>query len=314
LRAACAAVLVLSTITVLAQQRATPIVGFLEDIPSASQPVAPGKEPTLEPHVRVAFAKTERGWQRACMYSQGEQEGPECVDLGLIRKVSWEVAHRGKRLGAVETDGWYDARYFRTLGVLKRVSAAPPRVGAADRRFASWLARAAHRPLVALRGAKPDWPRSWSEVNAAAADMEGVLGLFRRAFPKLPDCKSAEGAGTGAIERNHLAVIGSLRGADGTRLIGVRLDPKLTEGCDGPLGLEWSDLWFLGPPGKPPAPLSVEIENDLAPFRMALLDLGDYDGDGKAEALFWFSSHNVEGYFLYYEAFKDHVRFAWKYQ
>ena len=98
------------------------IIGFVEDVPSTEQVAGPGKPVTLEPHVRVAFAKTADGWKPACVYSEGETESPECLDLGLIRKVSWTVIHQGKRIGEIETDGWYDARYYRTLGVLKRIS------------------------------------------------------------------------------------------------------------------------------------------------------------------------------------------------
>ncbi len=290
-----------------------PIIGFVEDIPVIEQIAGPGKPITLEPQVRVAFAKTADGWKPACVYSEGEIESPECIDLGLIRKVSWAVIHQGTRIGEVETDGWYDARYYRTLGVLKRTSRAAPRVGKPETEFASWLAPAAHRPLAALRNAKVAGPSGWSDAKPAAVDMATVHATFLLAFKNLPNCKT-DATARSAIEARHLSVSHSSRSKTGERLIGVRFDPKLADGCEGPRGLEWSDLWFYAPADKPPSMLPVDIENDLAPFRMSLIELNDFDGDGKPEALFWFSSHNVEGYILVHDQFEQQVRFIWKYQ
>ena len=290
-----------------------PIIGFVEDVPIAEQVAGPGKPVTLEAQVRVAFAKTSDGWKPACVYSEGENESPECIDLGLIRKVSWTVIHQGKRVGEVETDGWYDARYYRTLGVLKRTSRTAPRVGKPEKEFASWLAPAAHRPLVALRNANVPGSSGWSAVKPAATDMATIHAIFLLAFKALPNCM-ADANASRSIEARHLSVSHSSHNKAGERLLGVRLDPKLAEGCEGPLGLEWSDLWFHAPVDRPPAMLSVEIENDLAPFRMSLVELNDLDGDGKPEAVFWFSSHNVEGYLLVHDQFEKQARFIWKYQ
>jgi hypothetical protein len=290
-----------------------PIIGFLEDVPSTAEVAGPGQSVTLEPHVRAAFVSTRDGWKPACTYGEGESERPECLDLDLIRPVAWTVMHQGKRLGEVETNGWYDARYYRTLGVLKRISKSLPRVGKPDQAFASWLAPAAHRPLVAVRNVKPAGPQRWANARASVTDMATIHAMFLLAFKTMPNC----GAGAGAsqpIEARHLSVTHSTRNKAGDRLLSARLDRKFAKGCEGPLGLEWSDLWFHAPADKAPAMLPVEIENDLAPFRMSLLDINDFDGDGKPEALFWFSSHNVEGYLLVHDQFERQVRFMWKYQ
>lgn len=305
------------TCGVTAQAPATQVVGFVEDIPSTAdeaQPAGPGQPHRLEQHVRVAFARTPDGWKPACTYGEGESDTAECLDLGLIRRLPWHVAHRGKRLGGIETDRWYDARYYRTLGVLRRTSEPAPRVGKPDARFASWLAPAAHRPLVALREPKFSAPAAWSESRPSTADLDIAVATFRRAIKYLPDCGAPGAQPERPIERGHLEVSASLRAKDGARLVGVRLDPKLARGCTDAPGLEWSDLWFHAPAGKPPALLQVEIDTDLAPFRMVLLDAGDYDGDGKPEFAFWFSSHSTEGYLLFHDDFSSHTRFAWKYQ
>jgi hypothetical protein len=290
-----------------------PIIGFVEDVPTTAEVAGPGQPVTLEPHVRVAFVGTPEGWKPACTYGEGESERPECLDLDLIRPVMWTVMHQGKRLGEVETNGWYDARYYRTLGVLKRISKGAPRIGKPDKTFASWLAPAAHRPLTAVRNVKLAGPQGWVNTKASVTDMATVHAMFLLAFKTMPNC----GAGAGAsqtIEAKHLSVTHSTRNKAGDRLLGVRLDPKFAKGCEGTLGLEWSDLWFHAPADKAPTMLAVEIENDLAPFRMSLIEISDFDGDGKAEALFWFSSHNVEGYLLVHDQFERQVRFMWKYQ
>lgn len=292
---------------------ARPIIGFVEDVPATEQVAGPGKPVALEPHVRVAFAKTADGWKPACVYSEGETESPECLDLGLSRKVTWTVIHQSKQIGEVETDGWYDARYYRTLGVLKRISSSVPRVGKPEKEFASWLAPEAHRPLVALRDAKPMGSPGWSVAKPSSADMATVHAIFLLAFKTLPNCKADSGSNQ-PIEARHLSVSHSSQSKAGERLLSVRIDPNLAGGCEGPLGLEWSDLWFHAPADRSPAMLPVDIETDLAPFRMSLLEMSDFDGDGKPEALFWFSSHNVEGYLLVHDQFERQTRFMWKYQ
>jgi len=44
-----------------------------------------------------------------------------------------------------------------------------------------------------------------------------------------------------------------------------------------------------------------------------LLDVGDYDKDGKSEVLFWSSGYNEDGYVLYYDDFRKKVPFKWHY-
>ena len=295
-----------------------PIIGFVEDVPTTAEVAGAGQPVTLEPHVRVAFVSTAEGWKPACTYGEGEPERPECLDLDLIRPVTWTVVHQGKRLGEVETNGWYDARYYRTLGVLKRTSKSAPRIGKPDTAFASWLAPAAHRPLLAHRNVKVAGPMGlvnagWVNTKPAVTDMATIHAMFLLAFKAMPHCGAAPGA-TQAIEAKHLLVAHSTRSKAGDRLLGVRLDPKFAKSCEGPLGLEWSDLWFYAAADKAPVMLPVEIENDMAPFRMSLVEMSDLDGDGKPEALFWFSSHSVEGYLLVHDQFERQVRFIWKYQ
>ncbi|MSQ20707.1 MAG: hypothetical protein EXR39_14400 [Betaproteobacteria bacterium] len=293
-----------------------PMIGFVEDVPTTAEVAGAGQSVALEPHVRVAFVRTWEGWKTACTYGEGETERPECLDLDLIRPVVWTVMYQGKRLGEVETDSWYDPRYYRTLGVLKRMPKTAPRIGKPDQMFASWLAPAAHRPLVALRNIKVAGQidhAGWVSTKPAPTDMATIHAMFLLAFKAMPNCGAAPGVSQ-SIEAKHLFVAHSTRNKAGDRLLGVRLDPKFAKGCEGPLGLEWSDLWFHAAADKAPAMLPVEIENDLAPFRMSLIEMSDFDGDGKPEALFWFSSHSVEGYLLVHDQFEQQVRFMWKYQ
>ena len=46
---------------------------------------------------------------------------------------------------------------------------------------------------------------------------------------------------------------------------------------------------------------------------MLLVDAGDYDGDGREEAVFKVQRYNNDGYVLFYEGFAQKAEFSWGY-
>jgi hypothetical protein len=46
---------------------------------------------------------------------------------------------------------------------------------------------------------------------------------------------------------------------------------------------------------------------------MLLVDAGDYDGDGKEEAVFKVQRYNNDGYVLFHDGFKQKLEFSWDY-
>ena len=41
--------------------------------------------------------------------------------------------------------------------------------------------------------------------------------------------------------------------------------------------------------------------------------MGDDDGDGSSEIMFWYSGYNEDGYTLFYRGFTRHASFRWNY-
>jgi len=84
-------------------------------------------------------------------------------------------------------------------------------------------------------------------------------------------------------------------------LIALRLDNH-GQVCDGPPEKDDWVHWFLL--GRIPRYLGNQ---------MALIDAGDYDGDGRSELLFWFSGYDRDGYVLMSEGFVRRASFLWNY-
>jgi hypothetical protein len=54
-------------------------------------------------------------------------------------------------------------------------------------------------------------------------------------------------------------------------------------------------------------------KTDKDKLSLSLVDAGDYDGDGKAEVIFFVSGYNEDGYAMFYDAFRKNVFSTWSY-
>lgn len=48
-------------------------------------------------------------------------------------------------------------------------------------------------------------------------------------------------------------------------------------------------------------------------MKMKLVDIGDFNGDGKPEILFWRTAYDQDGYVLFYDDFKKSLSCSWRY-
>jgi len=98
---------------------------------------------------------------------------------------------------------------------------------------------------------------------------------------------------------------------DGGQLVGARALRRLAQDCYEKSGFA-SDVWFHWPAGGKPRVISDFRRDDWA-SALTLVDIGDFDGDGAVEALFWLSGYNENGYVLFFDQFRRKATFTWSY-
>lgn len=286
------------------------VMGFVEEMEGeATDASTPAGTVTK---LRLAFAKSPSGWLPVCAIAGLEGDRPQCLELGAAGELGWRFVLRGAPSGELRTRGLYDATRPNLMGALNLASPAP-RAGEPAAEWASWMGGEARRPVLALR--RPVVPRmaGWKEAPVRPADLEAVVKFFVRAMPTVPSCREGESPQSGpALAPRHWEPSASFASARGERFFGVRLDRKLARDCEGALSIEWSDFWFYAKAGAPPDLIDLGLSREQA-LRMRLIEFGDFDGDGKPEAVFWQASPNEDGYVLLQDGFTRAVKAIWTY-
>jgi len=283
-------------------------LGILEEAPQ------PPDSSTLGTNLRLAFRKVADAWQPICESKGSPPWRTACKadDLSSLR--DWTVLERGTPIGTVKTAGWLSEDRYASEGLLRVTSAIPPRSGERTLDYAGWPGKGVHAPLVAVSGASPHGS-NWKRITAIAATKSRVFPAFRRLVPQIPSCKQDDsGKGIGKPSPTRLSdvdVIRALEAIDGRMLVGLRIAQRLSEDCSEGGGFA-SDAWFYVSraglvrllPGR---------QDDSWPEFTVPIDIADFDGDGKEEAVFWFSGYNEDGYLLFDRDFTRVVRFTWGY-
>ena len=269
------------------------VLGVLEEPQCAKNP---------ERAVRILFEKTGPGWA-AVNDDSGRSRA-------AFAKMTWAAALHGRILGTVETvDATPDTKYlndwhYRREKVFRVISAPVPLIKNSEHAFSGWCTTPSTRPLVVLtRPATPD-PNRWRPIPQDAglqARLYGAVKLVVGRFNAI-HCPDGETVAPYAFQPRDLRISARYRSARGQELIAIGLDHDHF-GCDGPSPPEWTPQWFLtdGP--------SLEHLG----HEMELVDIGDYDGDGTSEMLFWHSGHNRGGYRLLFDSLRRQVRYEWGY-
>lgn len=279
------------------------VIALVEEIEPSPEDAA-GRGQPLVTQLRAAFARDGTGWVPVCATGGAGDERPACLEDGVAGEKRWVLVRRGARTGEVRTDGWYDTRRLRTVGVLRLASPAP----AADRSvdFAGADDAPLRRPIVALAAPREGVPGGWRETEVRGTDIEAVVKLFAPVMPKLPGCTPDAPTDT-ALAREHFRAIGGLASATDERVFGVRIDPARRAHCPGAAGVEWSDFWLYAKGTEAPQLLSFGPLGEAA-TRSTLVDIGDWDGDGKVDAVFWYAVPGEDGYVLVWGGFDNLVR------
>ncbi len=272
-----------------------PIVGALEDVEVAGR-----EEGHLARRVRTLFRYDGHKWMA---YPHRPRDQRELRGLAgkFPPSVSWTICHDGKALGVVVGRASRRWGFYGQVGLQEPIpDSVAPSVGEPSRRFAGDSELPVHHPLVATTGrCRLD---GWALVPSLPKEVQD------RVIAALPD--------PGASQRRvtSYAWPASYRGPEGSWIVEVhRSVPRLTE----------RRVVFVGPEGTTVAagePGShVGLSDDtgpLAPGRISpqlIVDIGDWNGDGKSEVLTKFERDNLEGYILLSSSGQALATFDWNY-
>lgn len=254
--------------------------------------------------IRLAFAWDGHGWKPVCKPKAGPPWEEAC---GATTEHAWSILDQGRAIAELRTKGWESEKLYKDAGLLKIEGAKIPKVGAASKEFAGWPDEAVHRPLVAIEGSVASRPAG-TIVRSTAAELLRVQKAFREARPRVEDCEPSQSR---PIRPGDVEMLTTVESTHGPRLIGVRINRRAFRGCD-VLPASASDAWFVDD-GTRVVAAPFAIDNGDWPYSLRPIAIGDFNGDGHDEALFWFSGYNQDGYVLFFDDFKRSTTFTWSY-
>jgi len=256
-----------------------------------------------EPRVRILFHKEKDKW--IALDSNDKQK-----DLALER-VGWTIAFDGNNLGSLTTVDNIRLRHpdcgscfsrdkiFRVENINKF-----PRLGNKSKRFSEWMGIPQNRPVVLVNAPNYKDKEKWKQFNPDK-------NILSRIFPKLKDTMGETYHCNGPLNWDAAKFIPTIKDVElyrsykninGKVLISAGISKRHLENCDGPVGPGSYPIWFY---------LGQDIK--FVGYELDLLDVGDYDSDGKVEFIFHYSGYNSDGYTLFDNDFEQRYDYKWGY-
>jgi len=233
-----------------------------------------------------------------------------------IDSIRWTIAFDGKNVGRLSfkepnprssyANDWY---YHRDKKFSIPAEEKFPKIRNKTNAFAGWCSASDYRPLVLVSKNNYQDPDKWKSFSAEPSYKDKLLPYLRVSIGRLNSliCTPSKGRQQQVpipyvYGPKDLEIYRSYRSSNGKVLISIGLNTKANT-CDGVVGSEWANHWFL----------VSNSEVDFLGSGMDLVDAGDYDGDGKTELLFWHSGYNDDGYILVYNDLRQKVEYKWGY-
>jgi hypothetical protein len=291
------------------EARAEMVLGILQE---TSEPTSEGTK--LSTSLRLGFRREGHGWASICRSKASPPWNHACEFSTADAIHHWVVFHEGHRIGEVATAGWLSEQSYKDAGHLRITSAQVPQVGTRLQEFSGWSGGEVHRPLLAIEGGS-DGYRAWTAATATERDKALLFPVFAKSVPMIPSCQTdANGKPLGRPNRTRIGDVEILPGrASGTkRLIGLRIKNERIKDCDG-VGEAGAGHWYLVSGGGAVRALEYAREKNGWSTALVPIEVGDFDGSGRDEALFWYSGYNEDGYVFFYDGFSRTARFTWGY-
>lgn len=250
---------------------------------------------------RILFTKTASEW-----------EGVDAATKSPTQE--WTVALRGRRLGRLTlldtlpdeppADAWY---YGRDKAFTPHWLEPLRHVPNDAKRFGGWCSTPSARPLVLVTGPHVTDPDQWKRFRPPPSYRRKLHGALLEVIGAANSYRCAAGGDTTkphTFRSDETVLYAGYRSSTGLELVAIGVNfKKAQRDCDGPSPREWGSQWFVLGSG------SVKYVGG----NLDLIDVGDYDGDGHSEALFWSSEYNRDGYVLLWDGFQKRAEFLWRY-
>ena len=240
--------------------------------------------------VRPAFIHTQTGW---APISTG------VFDSIAAQSVAWSVGHDGAHIGAVLTapglsrkSSAYGPEWVLRIKVRQFTPVANPAGALAGR-----CGPRAFRPVVAITGGEYGDPANWSPFSPADSLRQRLLPVVMSKVSLMPGVCPGTKRGLHFVPTPaDLQIRSALRNQQGLQMVYVAMPFGSRKCLEGPSGV--GPFWIvLGS-----KPRILEGAKDL-------LEIADFDGDGKSEQLFWGGD---VGYILFFEEMTRSATLAWR--
>jgi len=227
-------------------------------------------------------------------------------------RLTWTLAFDGKNLGQiVSADPKADIKpeWTYSRDYLHAVTAGQtlPNIKNKSGRFSGWCGQApTYFPVVTVSMPYFSDPEKWKRSEPYIGDRQALFFAFEKSFKKLCMIKSKATTPyqSGPYRLNDLHVHNSYKSVQGQSLVSLNIGEGYYE-CDEVDSPDHGDdthRWFY-----------VGESIRYLGYGLTLVDAGDYDNDGKSEALFWYNAYNRNGYVLLYDGFRKRSEFIWSY-
>ncbi len=277
-------------------------VGFLDD---AREEMANWESGVASQRlIRPAFEKVDSVWRLV-----GSSSFPS--------RMTWTVAFNGRNIGHVESQTNPDrdlnkqenARFLTFAQIIATPVRAVPSVGSPSKDFAGLMAMGPgemRRPLIVVSRPYVGDPDGWKRLSEPPEKVASeVRSAFRRDFPHIERCEAEKVLQHDwKFPDSSLSFLALYSSNKKTFLVETGLnagDCGYVDDSEDPQ----SNPWFL-----------VSAEGDVRRIGsfMTLLDIGDYDNDGRSELIFFLSQpEDTDGFILFDAGLKKQVSLTWEY-
>lgn len=231
---------------------------------------------------------------------------------------SWHMVREGMDLGEIRSSGLiYGEQTPCTRGWIQpltgNLKSFPPKAGPQIEDFSGWVGIPVRRPILLLPHAYKGDPEGWVKLGDKSTSIpQEVFSEFIRVPDKgiiIPSPKTGLGHDDdynywknrvfySISDLETRSVFGSRKG-DFLYCIQFRRNAPVDQEND-PSVRAYCFGWCKGA-----APRYVGT--------MLPLEIGDFDGDGKSDFLFWYTNEDEDGYVLVWDRFAKRAKSTWNY-
>ncbi len=296
-----------------------PMVAAIREALTEQSSFAGGRETVAvvgvlqEDVARVAFRATKGGWRAfpspdiALSGTTAATAHNAWVREEVEKPFHWKVCFNGRQFGTFETE-LRDGKMASELGVHRpRPGQETPSVGVPSLEFGGWHEKPIHRPLVLTTTGSCADPDRWHREAPPNTVVARAAPMLRKATTGIFRCNAA-GESIPYDYRDDKIVVGkSYVSTHGDRVVTLSVNRDVLKPCPFEM-IDFEQPWKRHT-------FAVRRGGEVVYLgsQMALVEAGDFDGDGKSELVFKYELYNHDGYTLFFDAFRRSASYGWIY-